>query len=229
MTERWQRPDQPGEAAGRRGRTMAAGRAGLALRATTSRHCPATSATAARRPAPPPASPTASSTTGPAPDWSSRPSAAPPAPARSGSTRFRDILVLKVVKRLLDAGVSLQQIRTAVTHLRERGIDDLTRVTLMSDGASVYECTSHDEVIDLLQGGQGVFGIAVGRVWREIEGIARRAAQRAPRRAECDSTRERRARCASSGPHDQLSSPLGTADALGGLARFGAGPARGRW
>ncbi len=40
----------------------------------------------------------------------------------------------------------------------------------MSDGASVYECTSDDEVIDLLQGGQGVFGIAVGKVWREVEG-----------------------------------------------------------
>ena len=40
----------------------------------------------------------------------------------------------------------------------------------MSDGASVYECTSNDEVIDLLQGGQGVFGIAIGGVWREIEG-----------------------------------------------------------
>ena len=93
--------------------------------------------------------------------------------AGSGSQRlysFRDILILKVVKRLLDAGVSLQQIRSAVHHLRERGTDDLTRVTLMSDGASVYECTSNDEVIDLLQGGQGVFGIAIGGVWREIEG-----------------------------------------------------------
>ena len=91
----------------------------------------------------------------------------------SGTQRlysFRDILLLKVIKRLLDAGVSLQQIRTAVNHLRERGTDDLTRVTLMSDGASVYECTSNDEIIDLLQGGQGVFGIAVGGVWREIEG-----------------------------------------------------------
>ena len=90
----------------------------------------------------------------------------------SGSQRlysFRDILILKVVKRLLDAGISLQQIRTAVSHLRERGTDDLTRVTLMSDGASVYECTSDDEVIDLLQGGQGVFGIAVGKVLREVE------------------------------------------------------------
>ncbi|MBC7275732.1 MAG: MerR family transcriptional regulator [Nocardioides sp.] len=91
----------------------------------------------------------------------------------SGTQRlysFRDILILKVIKRLLDAGISLQQIRAAVQHLRERGTDDLTRVTLMSDGASVYECTSNDEVIDLLQGGQGVFGIAIGGVWREVEG-----------------------------------------------------------
>jgi DNA-binding transcriptional MerR regulator len=91
----------------------------------------------------------------------------------SGTQRlysFRDILVLKVVKRLLDTGVSLQQIRAAVGHLRERGVDDLAQITLMSDGASVYECTSADEVIDLVQGGQGVFGIAVGRVWREVEG-----------------------------------------------------------
>ena len=91
----------------------------------------------------------------------------------SGSQRlygFRDILVLKVVKRLLDSGVSLQQIRSAVVHLRERGVEDLARITLMSDGASVYECTSADEVVDLVQGGQGVFGIAVGRVLREVEG-----------------------------------------------------------
>jgi DNA-binding transcriptional MerR regulator len=91
----------------------------------------------------------------------------------SGTQRlygFRDILVLKVVKRLLDTGVSLHQIRVAVSHLRKRGVEDLAQITLMSDGASVYECTSADEVIDLLQGGQGVFGIAVGRVWREVEG-----------------------------------------------------------
>jgi len=71
----------------------------------------------------------------------------------SGSQRlysFRDILVLKVVKRLLDTGISLQQIRAAVYHLRERGTDD--------------------EVVDLLAGGQGVFGIALGRVWQEVAG-----------------------------------------------------------
>ncbi len=91
----------------------------------------------------------------------------------SGTQRlygFRDILVLKIVKRLLDAGVSLQNIRTAVDHLRGRGVTDLERITLMSDGASIYECTSSDEIIDLLAGGQGVFGIAVGKVWHEVEG-----------------------------------------------------------
>ena len=91
----------------------------------------------------------------------------------SGTQRlysFRDIVVLKVVKRLLDAGISLQQIRTAIAHLSKRGFDDLTQITLMSDGASVYMCTSPDEVIDLLAGGQGVFGIALGGVWREVEG-----------------------------------------------------------
>lgn len=91
----------------------------------------------------------------------------------SGTQRlygFGDILVLKIVKRLLDAGVSLQNIRTAVDHLRSRGVRDLEQITLMSDGASIYECTSTDEIIDLLAGGQGVFGIAVGKVWHEVEG-----------------------------------------------------------
>ncbi|WUD76642.1 MerR family transcriptional regulator [Streptomyces sp. NBC_00510] len=91
----------------------------------------------------------------------------------SGTQRlysFRDVVVLKIVKRLLDTGVSLQNIRTAVQHLRSSAPAELTRMTLMSDGATVYECTSPDEVVDLLQGGQGIFGIAVGVVWRDVEG-----------------------------------------------------------
>ncbi len=83
---------------------------------------------------------------------------------------FRDILILKIVKRLLDAGVSLQNIRVAVTHLQSSELDDLAGLTLMSDGATVYECTSPQQVVDLLKGGQGVFGIAVGAVWQELEG-----------------------------------------------------------
>ena len=91
----------------------------------------------------------------------------------SGTQRlysFTDILVLKVVKRLLDTGVSLHNIRVAVEHLRKRGTADLAGVTLFSDGATVYECTSPEEIVDLLQGGQGVFGIAVGGAMREVTG-----------------------------------------------------------
>ncbi|MFF8289126.1 MerR family transcriptional regulator [Streptomyces sp. NPDC016309] len=90
----------------------------------------------------------------------------------SGTQRlysFRDVVVLKIVKRFLDTGVALQNIRAAVQHLRARDVGDLERMTLMSDGATVYECSSPDEVVDLLQGGQGVFGIAVGVVWRDVE------------------------------------------------------------
>lgn len=91
----------------------------------------------------------------------------------SGSQRlysFKDLLVLKVVKRLLDTGVSLHNIRAAVDHLRDRGVRDLARVTLFSDGTTVYECTSPEEIVDLLQGGQGVFGIAVSGAMQEING-----------------------------------------------------------
>jgi DNA-binding transcriptional MerR regulator len=91
----------------------------------------------------------------------------------SGTQRlysFRDIVVLKVVKRLLDAGVSLQNIRRAIETLRSRGVADLAGITLISDGTTVYECRSPEEVVDLLQGGQGVFGIAIGGAFKEIEG-----------------------------------------------------------
>jgi DNA-binding transcriptional MerR regulator len=95
------------------------------------------------------------------------------AAAGSGTQRlysFKDILVLKIVKRLLDTGVSLQNIRTAVDHLRARGVEDLAQITLLSDGTTVYECTSAEEVVDLLAGGQGVFGIAVSGALRELTG-----------------------------------------------------------
>jgi DNA-binding transcriptional MerR regulator len=108
----------------------------------------------------------------------------------SGSQRlysFKDILVLKVVKRLLDAGVSLQNIRVAVEALRLRGVDDLAQVTLLSDGTSVYECTSSEEVVDLLRGGQGVFGIAVSGALRELRGsLAHLPAERADGAEEVD-------------------------------------------
>ena len=91
----------------------------------------------------------------------------------SGSQRlysFRDVLVLKIVKGLLDTGISLQNIRIAVEKLRDLGVDDLSGLTLVSDGTTVYECRSNEEVIDLLGGGQGVFGIAVPAIMRDLTG-----------------------------------------------------------
>jgi DNA-binding transcriptional MerR regulator len=122
----------------------------------------------------------------------------------SGTQRlysFRDILVLKVVKRLLDTGVSLQNIRKAVDHLRQRGVKELANVTLLSDGATVYECTSAEEVVDLLAGGQGVFGIAVSGALRELSGeLAELPAERldgSGQHADDELTARRRRRAAS--------------------------------
>lgn len=93
----------------------------------------------------------------------------------SGSQRlysFGDIVQLRVVKRLLDAGMSLKKIRSAMDILRaELSSDDpLSDVTLLSDGVTIYAAHSSDEVVDVFRRGQGVFGIAVGPVQAELEG-----------------------------------------------------------
>ncbi|MDR0488556.1 MAG: MerR family transcriptional regulator [Propionibacteriaceae bacterium] len=91
----------------------------------------------------------------------------------SGTQRlysFRDLLFLKVIKRLIDTGISLQQIRLAISHLRSRGQIDITAITLVSDGTSVFECTQDDEIIDLVKGGQAMFAIDLAGVWHDIEG-----------------------------------------------------------
>ncbi|HZE37190.1 MAG TPA: MerR family transcriptional regulator [Stackebrandtia sp.] len=116
----------------------------------------------------------------------------------SGSQRlysFKDIVVLKVVKRLLDAGVSLQNIRKAIAVLREHGTADLSGITLISDGTTVYECRSAEEVVDLLRGGQGVFGIALAGAVADIEGSVTVLPTPAdPAAAPRDELAERRAR-----------------------------------
>jgi DNA-binding transcriptional MerR regulator len=76
---------------------------------------------------------------------------------------------LKLIKNLLETGVSLQRVREAIDYLHTPG-HDLKGVTIASDGKSVYACKSPEEVFDLLRGGQGVFGIAVDPVIKELEG-----------------------------------------------------------
>jgi len=98
----------------------------------------------------------------------------------SGTQRlysFQDMLVLRIIKKLLDAGVALQQIRKAVEYLQEMK-QPLHAVTLMSDGNRIYAPDSPEAVIDLLAKGQGVFAIAVDKVASDLEGSLAKTRQR---------------------------------------------------
>jgi DNA-binding transcriptional MerR regulator len=98
--------------------------------------------------------------------------------AGSGTQRlysFNDLLQLRVVKQLIDAGASLQKIRQAIDYIRSDLRGDWSQTTIVTDGAGVYACTSDDEVVDLLRRGQGVLGavVAVDRVKEQLAGELR--------------------------------------------------------
>ncbi|MGH8989872.1 MAG: MerR family transcriptional regulator [Acidimicrobiales bacterium] len=85
------------------------------------------------------------------------------ADARGSGTKrlysYRDLLELKVIKQLLDSGISLQSARRAVDCLRQNlGADLASAKLVLSEGRSVLAQTN-GEVVDLLAGGQGVFNI----------------------------------------------------------------------
>jgi DNA-binding transcriptional MerR regulator len=89
----------------------------------------------------------------------------------SGSRRlysFRDLVAIRMLKRLTDAGVSPNNLGKAVQTLRRLGEDDLASSVLVTDGETVYCCRSDDEVIDLVRGGQAVIVIAVSGTVKEL-------------------------------------------------------------
>jgi DNA-binding transcriptional MerR regulator len=131
------------------------------------------------------------------------------APTAPGLYSFRDVVILKIVKRLLDVGVSLHNIRAAVAHLGTRAAAELAGITLLSDGAGIFECTSPAEVMELLQGGQGVFGISVGAVCAEVEDVLRQLPGEEPAAGEAEL------------PRPVL--PPGVVDELAARRRFRAG------
>jgi DNA-binding transcriptional MerR regulator len=111
----------------------------------------------------------------------------------SGSQRlysFSDVVQLRVIKRLLDAGMSLKKIRQAMEILREQLSSErpLADVTLLSDGNTIYAAHSADEVVDVFRRGQGVFGIAVGPVQQELEGEIHRLFPERPAAVVADTT-----------------------------------------
>ncbi len=103
----------------------------------------------------------------------------------SGTQRlysFRDLALLKIIKKLLDTGVSLQQVRKAIGTLRDLKEPEVG-TTLVSDGSRIYAVESPEAVVDLLSRGQGVFAVAVDKVWTDLEGSLSKAGRRKARGA----------------------------------------------
>jgi DNA-binding transcriptional MerR regulator len=100
-------------------------------------------------------------------------------PAQGSGTQrlysFNDLLQLKLIKSLIEAGASLQKVRSAIDYVREHVAGDWSQVTIVTDGGGVYACTSDAEVIDLLRKGQGVLGaiVAVDKIRDQLQGTLR--------------------------------------------------------
>jgi len=80
----------------------------------------------------------------------------------SGTQRrysYRDLVELKVIKSLLDAGVSLKQARTAIQYLRENLGEDLSSANLVLNGNGSILARNGDELVDILRNGQTVFSV----------------------------------------------------------------------
>ena len=82
--------------------------------------------------------------------------------AGSGTQRrysYRDLVALKVIKSLLDGGVSLQTARKAIDYLRDHLGEDLASASLVIEGASTVLAHTGDDIVDLVRRGQGVLNI----------------------------------------------------------------------
>ena len=80
----------------------------------------------------------------------------------SGSRRqysYSDLLELKVIKSLLDAGIRLEQVRKVFAYLRDNLGTDVSTANLVIDGSSSVLVHTGEELIDLLQNGQGVLNV----------------------------------------------------------------------
>ena len=79
----------------------------------------------------------------------------------SGSRRrysYRDLLELRVIKTLLDAGIRLESVRDVFSYLREHVTTDISSANIVIQGSSVVLC-ENDELVDILRRGQGVLNV----------------------------------------------------------------------
>jgi len=93
-------------------------------------------------------------------------------PGRRRLYAFRDLVALRVVKSLLDNGMSVQRVRRAWDYLRRTADMDrhLAEVKLITDGHSIFRIASNDEeLIDALRDGQLAFFVAISEITHEVE------------------------------------------------------------
>ena len=88
--------------------------------------------------------------------------------AEAGSYAFRDLVALRMVASLLDAGVATRRIRRAVRALVDAG-EDLASLSLVSDGDTVLACRDDGEVLDALRHGQLVLFVSVDRLAGDVD------------------------------------------------------------
>jgi DNA-binding transcriptional MerR regulator len=81
---------------------------------------------------------------------------------------FQDLVAIRVVASLLDAGLSLVRIRRAVHYLVESG-EDVASLALVTDGDTVWACRDDGEILDALRHGQLALFLAVDRVTADLE------------------------------------------------------------
>ncbi|MFT8703999.1 MerR family transcriptional regulator [Bifidobacterium aquikefiricola] len=89
----------------------------------------------------------------------------------SGSRRlysFKDVVILAISKKLLDAGVNLQNVTRAIEFLIQHSASRLETLTIMCDGESVHECDSAESMSAFMSSGSAVFGLSVDKVWHQI-------------------------------------------------------------
>ncbi|HEX5613953.1 MAG TPA: helix-turn-helix domain-containing protein [Acidimicrobiia bacterium] len=102
--------------------------------------------------------------------WSRRGIVAPPASPDGYS--FRDLVTLRVVASLVEAGLPLARIRAALTAIAEAG-DDLAGLRVVTDGSRVWACREDGEILDALRGGQLALFVAVDRFVAELDADVR--------------------------------------------------------
>ena len=93
-------------------------------------------------------------------------------PGRRRLYSFRDLVALRVVKSLLDNGMSVQRVRRAWDYLRRTAELDghLAEVKLVTDGQTIFR-VAHDEdqLLDALREGQLAFFVAINEIAQSVE------------------------------------------------------------